>query len=350
MPINSQELAPLDQESVQAKPNLPTLIKWKNEPMIRVHSLRASVKEIVNTQKALDVVKVGVVGEESTGKTTLMESISHLIHKTSEVPYAVRNFGEDELLHFKDTLAGLDPANYVLKFDDVSFINNRKAIEELKNAVTKIRHLPGGQDVLIIIIYGYHYTLGLDKYLRQANFRYFTSVGSSEGENMEKIVGTKYRQRIMDFQRIFVEQTTKHKATYQIGPKKYFVYPYKQPFVSCLFWNNQRLRNVVFPKREWIDKICAVCTVGKGIQSEISLDDFVTEGRRLLGERVFDTAVKLKLFQNGMNTYSPTISRACKWLDKALERKIISLDDVAAHLELKISKTRLRKGFEGVMA
>src|SRR3990167_7120035 len=210
------------------KDNRPRLTTWKGETMIRIHSIQATVKEILQVSKALDVVKVGIVGEESTGKSTLAETLAHLIHKNSEVPFAVRLFGKEELLNLEQTLAGLSPANYILIFDDVSFLearSSKKEIDVLKETTTRIRHLPGGQDVKIILIYDYHYTKGLPPYLRQSHFRYFTSVGSSEGDNMLKIVGTKYLQRIKQFQEMFVQMTTKHKCVFEIKKNKYFSLP-----------------------------------------------------------------------------------------------------------------------------
>lgn len=332
--------------------HLPKLIKWKTEPMIRNHSIKATIKEILQVSKVLDVVKVGIVGEPATGKTTLAKTLAHLIHKTSEVPFAVRVFGEDEFLNLQKTLDDLAPANYVLIFDDLSFLTGKatkRQIEEVKNVVTKIRHLR--EDVKIILIYDYHYTLGLDKYLRQANFRYFTSVGSSEGENMLKIVGVKYARKIQEFQKMFVQMTTKHKATFRIGPKEPFTYNYKNPFVPCLFFNNYKLRYTVFPLRTWIEPICSICTEGdKDMHSTVPILQFIQECEAKLGKGSFLAAIRIKLFTNGVNVYSHTISRAMKYLDKALEKKLISMEELATEYKLELSKARLKAKLDGVLA
>lgn len=347
MPIEVLEKILVKKE--EGKEHRPTVTKWKNEPMIRVHSIRATVKEILQVSKALDVVKVGIVGEPSTGKTTLAKLIAHLVHKMSDIPWAVRVFGEEEFLNMQRTLESLDPANYILIFDDLSFLTDRKKIEEVKQAITKIRHLR--EDVRIILIYDYHYTLGLDKYLRQANFRYFTGVGSSEDDNLLKIVGTKYQGRIKDFQEKFVEMTTKFKCSFRIGPQKWFTYNYKNPFVVALFFNNARLRYVVFPTREWIDPICSICSSasGKLIHSEIPIPQFKEESAKKFGPQVFEAAVKLKLFANGMNVYASSVVSAQKYLERALEKKLISLEELATSYGFKITKTRLRQKLDGVL-
>lgn len=347
MPLQVQEV--FVNSKPDSKEHRPTVTKWKGEPMIRIHSIRATVKEIIQVSKALDVVKVGIVGEPSTGKTTLAKLLAHLIHKMSDIPWAIRVFGEDEFLNMQRTLAALDPANYILIFDDLSFLSDRKKIEEVKQAITKIRHLR--EDVRIILIYDYHYTLGLDKYLRQANFRYFTGVGSSEDDNLIKIVGTKYQGRIKDFQEKFVEMTTKFKCSFRIGPKKWFSYNYKNPFVVALFYNNARLRFVVFPTREWLDPICSVCSeaAGKLIHSEIPIPQFKEESSKKFGPQVFLAAVKLKLFANGMNVYASSVVSAQKYLDRALEKKLISLEELATSYGLKITRSRLNHKLDGVL-
>ena len=336
------------------KDHRPKLTTWKGESMIRIHSIQATVKEILQVSTALDLVKVGIVGEESTGKTTLAETLAHLIHKNSAVPFAVKVFGKEELLHLEQTLARLSPANYILIFDDVSFLearSSKKEIDILKETTTRIRHLPGGQDVKIILIYDYHYTKALPPYLRQSHFRYFTSVGSSEGDNMLKIVGTKYFQRIKDFQEMFVQMTTKHKSVFELKKNKYFSYNYKSPFVTCLFYNNHTLRYVVFPKRQWIDPICSTCTEASGdlIHSEIPVKQFIEESIAKFGPGTFLSAVKVKLFLHGMNTYSNSVVQAQRYLDRALEKKLISLEEIATEYKLEVTKARLRKKLDGVL-
>lgn len=351
--IDYQEVT-FEEKTDTPKDHRPIITKWKGEPMIRVHSIRATIKEILQVAKALDVVKIGIIGDPSTGKTTLAMVLAHLLHELSmkldSVPFAFRVFGEEEFLHLKETLAALEPTNYIIYFHDLSFLQDKKAIEEVKNAVTKIRHLKA--DVKIILIYDYHYLLGLDKYLRQANFRYMTSLGSSEDDNVIKIVGTKYTARIKDFQEKFVEMTTRHKCTFRIAANKYFSYNYKSPFVPCLFYNGAKLRYVVFPTREWITPICSICSAasGKLLHSAIPVDQFISETKSKFGSGHLEAALKVKLFQNGMNTYAKTTVATMRYIDRALEKKLIKLDELANACGLTITKTRLRKQLDGVLS
>lgn len=344
------------QAKEESKDHRPAIIKWKKESMVRVHSLRAAVKEIIAGLQVLDVIKVGVIGDQSTGKSSLEDTLAHLIHKMAPMPFSIRSLGEEEFMDIEKYLATLEPANYVLKFRDLSFLKGKygaKKIEELKQAITKIRHLPGGKDVKIVLIYDYHYTMGLDKYLRQANFRYFTSVGSSEKENMLDIVGKKYEGIIDDFARIYVEMTTtdEHKATFRIGKNRFFSYSYKNPFVPVLFWNNTKLRVIVFPLRTWIDPVCSICATGDNrlLQSEIDMQQFKIDRDKAFGERTYEAAVKVILFSHGLTTYSGPVTQAIRDIQRSLEAKIITLEDLATVYGLTVTKTKLRKPLASVL-
>lgn len=348
-------------ETVQIAPKIkkfddrthkPIITSWKKAEMIRNHSLLATVRQILAVRADLDVVKIGIIGEESTGKSTLAETLAHLIHELSPIPFAVRVFGEQEFLDFETTLKNLDPTNYVLIFDDISFINNQKAIAALKSQITKIRHLPGGQDVKIILIYNYHYTLGLDKYLRQSNFKYFTSAGSSEKENLIKIFGTAHTNLVEDFQKKYYEMTNKHTCTFEVKTGKYFIYQRKLPFVNCLFYDNLKPRWTLFPKREWITPTCTICSSAKHalLQSSVPVDQFVKECEAKFKVGVFKSTVKLKLLLNGINVYKPTMVACMRYFDRALETKIITLEDLATHYGLETKRARLRKKLDGVLA
>lgn len=347
----------VDPQKKQNSENLrPVVITWKDAKMIRVHSIRASVREIVNVSESLDLVKIGIIGNQSTGKSETAKTIAHLFHKMSKVPFTVRIFDRDDLMDFETTLKSLRKANYVLVFDDVSFLGanaNKKQIEMIKQAITVIRHLPGGEDVKIVIIMNYHYTLGLDKYLRQSDFKYFTSIGSSELDNMEKIVGVKYMELVKNWQKMYtrmVGMPEPKKFTFMLGDKT-FSYFYRGPFIPLLFFNNDTLRPVVSPLRSWVDSLCSVCDISeKNQSSEISIDQFCKEAEGKFGERIWINTIKHELLLNGMFTFSAPYAQASKYFRRATEKKKISLKDVAAHYQLQETESRLRKALDGVLA
>tara|TARA_B110001454_G_C12713680_1_gene431714 strand:+ start:749 stop:1804 length:1056 start_codon:yes stop_codon:yes gene_type:complete len=329
----------------------PKVIKWKDTHIIRQHSFIAPVKEIITWSEELDVTRVGIIGDMNSGKTTMANAIAHVIHKYSKVSWAIRHFDEDDLLDFENTLASLKPANYIMIFDDVSFLSakaNKKQLEAVKAANTKIRHLPGGQDVKIILIYNYHYNMGLDKFLRMADFRFFTTVGSSEKDNMEKIVGSKNMKQVMAFQVMRTNAVVKKKFTFKLSKNEPFSYTWRKPFIPVLFYNQSSLRFIVSPTREWLQPVCSDCAESEGAESEINVDTFVDESLAKFGNN-FKVAVKLKLFTLGYATHSRTVVQALRYLERALECNYTTLNDVRVEMGLSETKTKLKKKPDGVL-
>lgn len=290
MTLETREVI-LNPKSAQGTIEIPTVIKWKGENMIRSHSVKATIREIVHViEQSLDLVSINIIGNQSTGKTELALLLAHLIHQISKLPFSVRLFGKDDLLNFADTLKSLKPTNYVLIFDDLSFLKanaSNKQIEMVKQATTEIRHLPGGQDVKIIIIKISHYTLALDKYLRQNDYSYFTTVGSSEMDNMEKIVTTRYMGRVREFKKLFISAITRKKFSIKLGTKGGLTYSYKNPFIPVLFWNNDSLRLIVSPKRQWVDPICSTCeefTSKEHFESEVDIEKLIDDSGQKFGD------------------------------------------------------------------
>ena len=330
---------------------IPVTIEWKGVRMIRGHSLQSSVKEIIRMVQSLDVVKINVIGNMGTGKTTFALALSHLIHKISEkeykVPFAAKLLTKNELLNFEQTINSLEPTNWVLIFDDVSFLNatvSKQKIEVIKQKFTEIRHLQGGIDVKIITIFIFHYTLAMQKYLRQSNFAYYTSIGSSEMDNMLKIVGAHYTRLLLRFQKICANALTKGKFTFNLGSKsKFFTYKYREPFIPLLFHNNDNLRVVVSPKREWIDPFCSTCTKLKEntMKGGVSVEDFAKDLEHKFGIQIARNAIRIKLFQNGLNVYPKSVKYALTYMDKYVKDKLPNLQSLADFYKFSNDKTVL---------
>lgn len=334
-------------ESENKKNKAPVTIEWKGERMIRHHSIRSAVDNIVKLSEALDVVKITLIGDPSTGKSTLAGTIAHLVHKMADLPYAVRFFTKDDLLNFKETLKTLSPTNYVLIFDDISFLGgmtSKRQLDTIKNTWTEIRHLPGGQDVKIIAIFNYHYTKGLDKYLRQSNFSFYTSIGSEETDNVLNSVGKQHRRTVEDFKQIWDDAYSKKKYWFPLAKKQPpFEYSHRNPYAPILFRQGKSLRFVVFPKRQWIDKVCAVCTnFDNTLDHDITLDDFIRDFSRKFGEKGnAKAAVKIKLFQNGINGYPKRVKQAMEYIDQYMQKGVINLEELALAYGVNLNDTKL---------
>jgi len=327
---------------------IPTTILWKDSRMLRAHSVQASVREIVRMVQSLDVVKVNIIGIMGSGKTTFGRALSHMIHQISEkeykVPFAIKEFTRTELENLRHTITNLEPVNHILIFDDVSFLTERKErMNEMKQTITEVRHLTG-VDTKVIILFIFHYTLGMQKYLRQSNFSYYTSIGSSEMDNMLKIVGIHYSKLLYKFQKLCNTALTKGHFSFNLGSKsKYFPYKYRDPFIPLLFSNTDILKIVVSPKREWIDTFCSVCTKSKErtLKDGVSVENFAKDLEHKFGVQIARNAVRIKLFQNGLNVYPKTVKHALTYMDKYVKDKLPNLQQLADHYEFYNDKTLL---------
>lgn len=344
--------------------NVPLTIPWQNARMVRNHSIRSCAREILAQNIGLDVVKINVIGPPSTGKTTIMKTLAHLVHKEADVPYAVKIFSRAELLDMESTLSKLEPVNHILVFDDVSWLsagNNKSKLDQIQKTFTEIRHLPGSVDIKVVIFFGFHYNLSIPKHLRQANFFCYTDIGSSELENTQKIVGMKNAGRLTEFKKVVheayhpiqgesIEGEIKEKPTarfsYRLPGKGNikFIYTMREPFAPALWWNGDTLRHIVFPKREWVDQLCPLCgdaNIDPTLKGNIK--KFKDDGDKRYGSATMLAAIKIKLMERGIFTWSPHVKNCMKWIEKYWAEKSFTLDEIMKEFELEDKPTKCKK-------
>jgi len=333
--------------SGKKKSEVPFTITWNNAKMIRMHSIRAAVREILNLSIALDVVKINIIGPPSTGKTECARTIGHLCHDLGKIPYAVKILNRNDLLNIEETLATLQPTNHVLIFEDISFLNasaGKRHIDIIQRAFTEIRHLPGGQDVKIIAIFNFHYNMAVPKYLRQSDFFIYTAIGSSELENTQNIIGKRYTRKILEFRKICQQALTTGKYAFEFAKSKFtFTYPYRNPFAPLLFYNNDTCRVIVFPKREWIQPACPTCTHSsiRPVKKEMDLKTFDDDVRSRFGERIVRSALRIKLFNIGVNTYPKRVKQCMKYVEEYMKLHNHDPEQMADYYGLRDEPTRL---------
>ena len=313
------------------------IIEWKGVRFIRGHSFLVAIKQIAAQARWNDVIKIGIVGGMGTGKTTLAQAIAHAFHtymrKHHGVAFAVRQFGRDELGGLDKTLRELPPANYIVIFDDVSFMDashSAKAISKIKNTLTTIRHREGGRDVKFVIIYGYHYNRGLDKFLRQTDFKFWTEVGDEEVEYMESMfhANNKHvKNLIQQFKRQVQNATTTGMWRAPYGRKGTLVYRYRDPFIPVLFSDGSgRLRPIIGPRRDFLTPHCPTCSMSEKIEDEIDPKAFVAEGEKAFGRTTFNQALKLIALENGIWAHSRSVLNAKRAVEKSLTVKRVNLE------------------------
>ena len=336
------------------KSEVPITLEWNNSRMVRHHSIVAVVKEILSLIMALDVVKINIIGTPSTGKSALAELVAHLGHKYAKIPFTVKKFTRKELMDFQHTLSTLAPTNYIFIFDDISFLSagsSGKEIKKIEQAFTEIRHLPGGQDVKIIVIFNFHYNMAISKYMRQSDFFFYTSVGSSELENTQKILGNKNTRKIMDFKKNYLDAVTLGKFETILGKKgQKHTYEYRKPFAPVLFFNGNIARIVVYPLRKWVDPICQMCSSSeyKAIKETGDLDKF-DEYLKKEGftPNTINQALKIKLFNMGINVYKKPVKRCMTAIEKRMEHEVFDLEQLAQKYNLVDKPTRFDSKIKG---
>ena len=334
------------------KQNAPKVITWKGITMVRNQSYLASVQEIVDYSEEMDVVRIGIIGDMHSGKTTLAKSLGHTIHKLSKIPFTVKIFYKKDLLNFVETLKSLVPTNYVLIFDDVSFLKasaTNKQINLIEQAITEIRHLEGGQDVKIICIFNYHYPKALPPFLREAQFKYITSIGDANEKNIADTYGKKNVDLITNF-KMQRKKAIKDKCWYEsIGPKDPVKYEWRNPFIPVIFWNETNFRKVIAPTRYFIDKICSDCDEAEGIvqYDEKTLEEIMAAGMKSCGDGTFRTAIKLLLYRHGHMVFNKDIVRALKWIERERKTRSLPLSAIATNQGFEIKKSPLKaKSFD----
>ena len=325
----------------------PMTILWKNARLARMHSLSTVANEMLTVGKTLELLKINIIGNPSTGKTTLALALAHMLHKKANVPFSVKTLGRDDLSNFEATLATLQPINHILLFDDVSFMKadlSAQKMHKIEQAITQIRHLPGGQDVQIILIFNFHYSMAMSKYLRQSDYNCYTSIGDSDLTNVLTVVGKANSKKIQNFRKRQKEAILNGKFTFKLGKKgKKLVYQNRKPFALALVYNGVQIRNVVFPKRDWIDAYCTTCS-GKNTQetNQETIDQFDKLISTKFGPGVIKQALRIKLLIHGVFTHSKRVKQAMTFIEKYTDKNPTNLEELAKFYGLQDQKTKLK--------
>lgn len=329
---------------------LPVTLPWKNARMVRTHSIKAAVQEILNIAKSTGAVQVNICAIPGQGKSTLAKLIAHLTHKMSDSPFTVKLWGRQQLLNIEEEIKKLDPVNHVILYDDVSWLTADKDVPKQKvdaiiKTMTEIRHIKG-VDVQIISILNFHYSYAIPKPLRNAQYWFYLSIGSSELDNVIKLVGAKYLKKVEEFRKVHSQAQNLKKFYYRLGTKgKQFEYPYRQPFAPALFWNNDTLRHVVFPSREWLAPVCDVCSLGMGIptKDEEGLNKFYDHILSKFSIGTTRQALRVYLLQLGVNCYDPNVVQAMRYISQYFQLKHFSAEEIAHKFDLHITITKNKK-------
>lgn len=247
------------------------MTRWHGITIARHHALLPAVRDIATHQSYNDLTTVSVVGREGTGKSNLIAVISHYLHEelarrgagkvagmsaeaklSLEKPYGVFWFTDSDLINFQHTVDSLPAVNRILVFDDVSFISgglSRKDLDKIKKALTVIRHGLTA-DYRTIIFYSWHYSRGLDKYIRDTNMRFVTSVGAEEIDNYADFFGRSNTRILQHYKKTSALFTRGRSVKIKVGTgatARALTYRYRDPFGLALYHDGDHLRWCVYP-------------------------------------------------------------------------------------------------------
>ena len=232
-----------------------------------------AVRDIAEHQRYNDLTTLSIVGREGTGKSNLMAVLTHYLHlELSKLqakkdapntvtdnavslarPYGVYWFGDAELADFENVLDSLPAKNRILVFDDVSFLSGflgKKGMDGIKSVMTKIRHAKSGVDYRTVLGFNFHYSKGLDKYLRDVGFRFVTSMGAEELDNYADLFGHVNKPVLKNYRKVSVAFARGRSIKVRVGRGPHaraLTYKYRDPFGLALYHDGLALRWLVYP-------------------------------------------------------------------------------------------------------
>lgn len=264
----------------------PRTTTYLGYPIRQEHSIKVRARNVIRHNIYNEVTRISCVGKSGSGKTTVDTNFIHEIHTIGEeefgINYAVRWVGKEELLNFPKFVKTLAPVDQIIVFEDISYATEMlKKIErvELKEALTTLRHQLG--EIHIIFFFNFHYTKALDKMLRDADFKIFTSISDEEKPNMLQLLGYDNTKMISRFE-------YRHRGMLQNGwwtvkvandGSKKFLYRTNKPFRIALYSDLGELHFLLYASvksdRRVACNLCSSEPIGREVLFKFLWDELV---------------------------------------------------------------------------
>lgn len=339
------------------------ITQWLGATIPQNYSMIQKIKQIVRDQTKSNITTISIRGREDSGKTELARGMAHLLHtelskqrikentdaytrdhiRQISVGYIVRVLGVADLKNFRSIIESLPIVNRILIFDDISFKN----LTAVKHDITTVRHIKG-TDVKTILIYNFHYSKGLDPYLRDTEYMIQTSASMGEKRNLIEAYGnTQYGEAaIKSYIRMYQKIKKNGKLSVNLAPKRQkpaiVNILYSRPFRLALFSNNIDVVPFVFPesKRLGIDK-CAVCRATEEKQL-LDSNDVIAWLKRRYSSQVIERAFRgLSFLKYGFDVRSGGMSQAAEILLRLEKNNTIDIETlIAAFYGLDVDTVR----------
>ena len=234
---------------------------WNGARLVRDQAFLPTIANIVAFSKTHDIVRIGIIGDPSYGKTTLAEAITHALHahymEEYDTQFSVECFYHTRLHDVDDSFASLKPGNHIITLDDFNCEDIASKIMQVELAIRTMQCQD--PNIKIILMCTYFGSYASDEYHRQEDFRYFMNDSGDELQHVQKITDKRFEDRVATFIEVAETAREKNKWEVMVSDTVKFCYKYKKPFVPCLFWNGQKFKNIATPTRKFIEKSCDIC-------------------------------------------------------------------------------------------
>lgn len=238
-------------------------------PIRQEHSIRSKARNIIRHNYFSQVTRIMADGKTGSGKTTFDTNLIHEIHTIAETEfdmhYNIQWLKSEKITHFVEFIESLPKGvDYIFVFEDASFTSEfLKKYEKLKikKVLTEVRHILG--DPHLIFFFNIHYSKALDKMMRDADFKVFTSISDEERPNVLQLLGWENQDIIDTFEYRYRGMLLNGWFTVQLKDKlrKQYVYHTNRPFRIALYSDLGVLHFVLYASYKSLgDKVaCALC-------------------------------------------------------------------------------------------
>ena len=317
-------------------------VKWKDQMIYRHHSFLRPARRIASTLSgAGQITTISIFGSVGAGKTTLAESLAHVLHKylseDHKIEMDVIKVGKKELLDLDNFLTTVQ-RNCVIIFDDLTNVHKmvtNKRWSEIVSTFTEIRHRETG-DYKMILIWMYHASRGFDLFIRSSDYTFITSAGGSEGDNVADIYNVP-----IDLMRMYKADRRRGREGGFFGPpnkdpktkrKQPYFYKWDHPFRTCLFSDNEDTTQIIYPNRDWLTgKKCGICYKDKPANMD-AVAQFMDDLKRKHKSNA-NTAARAYLIQHGISRFNYSTNSALNKIRKWVNDSHTTPKQIAAYLD-----------------
>ena len=315
-------------------------------PLLGRHSTRHLADEIENALSATQAQVVLLIGKSGTGKSTLVTTLAHYIHtKPGGKKYQVKWYSQDDIKNFVHIVEDLQKGlNYILIFDDASYVLDELPPNEVKKIAKKltyIRHDIGG-DVLTFV--DCHYSKAFQKFFRDTFFTILTSMTDNERTNIQQLFCTHNSFKVNNFIRIFRQMLFKgfFSFTSEKSAKNRYTYKRDDPFRPALVSSIGSCHHVLYPRES-----CGICVdpyQSRKLQ-QLNSEKILADLHEIMGPASAKRAIMLySHFSKNLPTLSRNLYNDWRLLYELDQKYNINWEKTAKLAEIKIPERK--KGYK----